>query len=158
MEKIIAYTDGACSGNPGPGGWAFLIVKNNEVVYKEANPNESKQTTNNKMEMLSVINCLEYLIKKHKDSFTVVIHSDSNNTIQTMKDWVHGWKKNGWTRPKNQEIKNLDLVKKLYTLCYESNINVEWVKVKAHQKKGSKDYDPFNDLVDKLATGTINLS
>lgn len=157
MTQFTAYTDGACSGNPGPGGWAFLLTEDGKITYEQANPSASDATTNNQMEMVAIIQCLEYLLSEHTKGFSVAIHTDSNNTIQTMSSWVHSWKKNGWKRPKDQEIKNLALIQTLYRLCFESDITVTWVKVKAHQKPGTKLYDPFNDRVDRLATGEHRL-
>jgi len=154
MSDLKLYTDGACSGNPGPGGWGFAIIQNNEVTYSDADFNTL--TTNNKMELSAVIFGLEHLLKMHPETKAISVHTDSAYTMNAMKDWVHNWRKNDWKKSNGKPIENPELIKRLYQLCYESGLNINWVKVKAHQKIGTKDYDAFNDYVDQLATGNIS--
>lgn len=151
----MIYTDGACSGNPGPGGWGFAQVDREEdcVRYYEAGRNS--QTTNNQMELTAAINALTY-VKENGIGAVVTVHTDSTYTMNAMNDWAHGWKKNGWRKKDKKPIENPELIQTLYALCHESNMNVVFVKVKAHQKKGSKYYDKFNDFVDQLAVGVDN--
>lgn len=145
------YTDGACSGNPGPGGWGFAIIENDNILYSDASFFE--HTTNNKMELTAAIKGIEFMKNHYPHISSFPVHTDSTYTMNSMKDWVHNWKKKNWKKSNGKPIENPELIKKLYSLCYESGITVDWVKVKAHQKKTSKDYDPFNDYVDQLATG-----
>lgn len=153
MENIKIYTDGACSGNPGKGGWGFAIIDNDEI--KHSKNGFEDLTTNNKMELSAVIKGIEFILSKYNDSKHMTIYTDSAYTMNAMKDWAHGWKKRGWTKSNGKPIENPELIKHLYHLCFEKNIKIDWVKVKAHQKPGTKYYDKFNDYVDQLATGNI---
>lgn len=150
LETITLYTDGACSGNPGKGAWAFAIIDNQEVSFSEHGLNE--MTTNNQMELTAIIKGLSHLLDNNGQGNTVTVHTDSSYCMNALKDWVHGWKKKGWKKADGKVIENLELIQTLYSLCYEKGLTVMWKKVKAHQKPSSKDYDPFNDFVDKLAT------
>ena len=148
--KHIMYTDGACSGNPGKGGWAFAFIEGGQVVhsaYGLENP-----TTNNKMELTAIIEALTYILNTKGTQQTVVIHTDSTYCMNSMTDWVHGWKKRNWTKANGRPIENPELIQQLYQLCYASDLSVEWVKVKAHLAPSHKQYDPHNDFVDRLAT------
>jgi ribonuclease HI len=151
MENIKIYTDGACSGNPGKGGWAYAIIKNGKVSHSVHG--SSNYTTNNQMELTAIIEALKYINSSNINTqATISVHTDSAYCLNSMTNWVHGWVKKGWKKSDGKKIENLDLIKELYKLCFKSNLSVEWVKVKAHQKINSKYYDEFNDYVDKLAT------
>jgi ribonuclease HI len=141
MKEVIIYTDGACSGNPGPGGWgALLIYKGKE---KELSGYES-DTTNNRMEMMAIINALSAL----KEPCKVLLHSDSNYIINAFNQgWINKWKINGWKTLGRKEVANQDLWDELVKLNHIHDI--EWIKVKGHSK------DKLNDRVDKLAVSEI---
>lgn len=148
--KHLIYTDGACSGNPGKGGWAFACIEENKVVHSQYGLDDP--TTNNQMELTAIIEALRYILISKGAHQSVVIHTDSTYCMNSMTDWVHGWKKRGWKKANGRTIENPQLIQALYQLCYESELNVAWVKVKAHLPPSHKDYDPFNDFVDQLAT------
>lgn len=140
MEKVTIYTDGACSGNPGPGGWAAILVAGKhekELVGRAAN------TTNNRMELTAAIAALRAL----KRPCEVSLYSDSAYLINGFhKGWLAAWKKNGWKRgPKKDEpVLNIDLWQELDRL--QSRHRVTWKKVTGHA--GHK----YNERVDRLAT------
>jgi ribonuclease HI len=160
LRIIHVYTDGACSGNPGPGGWGFAIIDKNKDEIVVSKSGRDKNTTNNKMELTAALNALTYMHnefqKRGITDVEILLHTDSAYTMNSMSIWAHSWKKNGWKKKDKKPIENPDLIIPLYKLCHESNLKVTFVKVKAHQTKGSKDYDKFNDYVDKLATGDIS--
>ena len=141
--EIEIYTDGACAGNPGPGGWAAIILLENEK--KELFGGE-KLTTNNRMELTAAIKALEYCAEqeeklpslKHVRIFTDSIYVKEGITV-----WINSWEKNNWKTADKKNVKNVDLWKKLKELI-QSN-QVEWNWVKGHSE------DPMNDLADKLA-------
>jgi ribonuclease HI len=141
MDDVILYTDGACSGNPGDGGWGcVLIYKDNK---KELSGGQ-KDTTNNIMEMTAVIKGLEAL----KRPCNVNIYSDSSYVVNTFeKGWLENWMKNGWRTSDKKDVKNKDLWMKLYEL---SNIhNITFNKVKGHSD------DELNNRCDELARAAI---
>ena len=137
MKKVILYTDGACSGNPGPGGYAAILIYNG--VEKEISGGE-KNTTNNKMEMMAVIKGLEML----KEQCEVSVYSDSAYVVNSIeKGWVYSWKKNNWKKADKKEVKNIELWEKLLSLM---NIHkVTFLKVKGHSD------DELNNRCDRLA-------
>ncbi|MDD4295746.1 MAG: ribonuclease HI [Ruminiclostridium sp.] len=142
MREVEIYTDGACSGNPGKGGWGtILIYKGKEKILSGF----ELETTNNKMELLAAIKGLEAL----KESCRVKLYSDSAYLVNAFtKGWLNSWIKNGWARgEKKEELKNLDLWKQLYALSQKHA--VEWIKVKGHSD------NVYNNRCDKLATGEI---
>ena len=135
-EKTIIYTDGACKGNPGPGGWgAFLQYKENE---KELYGGESS-TTNNRMELMAAIMALEALKKQS----TVVLHTDSKYVLQGITEWMTNWKKRGWKTAAKKPVKNEDLWRRLDSAIEPHDIN--WIWVKGHSG------DAGNDKADMLA-------
>ena len=135
-EKTIIYTDGACKGNPGPGGWgAFLKYKENE---KELYGGESS-TTNNRMELMAAIMALEALKKQS----TVVLHTDSKYVLQGITEWMTNWKKRGWKTAAKKPVKNEDLWRRLDSAIEPHDIN--WIWVKGHSG------DAGNDKADMLA-------
>lgn len=144
-KQMTFYTDGACSGNPGEGGWAFVHLVNTAEGYKtEVESGGKKQTTNNEMELTAVYMAL---VKAYKNKAKqVTIYSDSAYVVNAItKGWLINWKNNGWLTKENKPIKNKTIWEKMYKLVYEKGIAVMMVKVKGH--KG----DPLNELADKMA-------
>lgn len=142
MKKINLYTDGACSGNPGPGGWGSILVYGK--TEKEFSGG-SKYTTNNQMELLAVIEGLKVL----KEPCEVHITSDSKYVIQAIQEWLPNWKKNNWKTSSNKEIKNIDLWKEFDLVSINHILTLEWVKGHAGH--------PMNERCDKLAVIQRNL-
>ena len=135
-KEAIVYTDGACSGNPGPGGWGVTIKiedKTFEIFGGEDN------TTNNRMELVAAIKALEYLNESHK----ITLYTDSNYVKDGITLWINKWEKNNWKTSDKKNVKNIDLWKKLKDLTRSKQI--EWCWIKGHSG------DPINDLADKLA-------
>ncbi len=128
--KVKAYTDGACSGNPGPGGWGvYLVAENNvgEIVKEEVLYGKNKQTTNQIMELTAAIQALESLKRKNVD---ITIFTDSKYVIEGITKWIFGWQKNNWITASKKPVANSSLWKDLFNLT--KNQNVEWVWVKGH--------------------------
>ena len=140
-KKVTLYTDGACSGNPGPGGYgAILIYKG---IEKEISGGELN-TTNNKMEIMAVLKGLEFL----KEPCDVTIYSDSAYVVNTIeKGWIYSWKKNNWIKSDKSKVKNIELWEKL--LEFMEIHNITFVKVKGHAD------NEYNNRCDALATGEI---
>lgn len=136
-KQVTIYTDGACSGNPGPGGYGAILMYGDNV--KEISGGE-KETTNNKMELMAAIVALEML----KEPCDVKLYSDSAYLINAYNQkWIEGWKKNGWRNSSKQEVKNRDLWERLDK---QINIhNVEFIKVKGHSD------NEYNNRCDKMA-------
>tara|TARA_B110000008_G_C16400639_1_gene335596 strand:- start:17 stop:442 length:426 start_codon:yes stop_codon:yes gene_type:complete len=140
--KYVIYTDGACSGNPGPGGWGAVILdkdKNQENIS-----GKEKNTTNNRMELMAPIMAL----KKLKFKSEIVIFTDSTYVKNGITEWIKKWEKNGWKNANKKPIKNKDLWIKLHNLCMDNNVNWKWIKGHSNNK--------YNDLADKLATEAIS--
>ena len=139
--KYKIYTDGACSVNPGPGGWGAVIFDQNN---KQKNISGSeKNTTNNRMELLAAIMSL----KKIKTNSEVVIFTDSTYVKNGITEWMKNWKKNGWKNSSKKPVKNKDLWVKLDKLCEANRVSWKWVK--GHST------NEFNNLADELATKAI---
>jgi len=141
--EIKIYTDGACIGNPGPGGWAAVILSENE---REEIFGGEKLTTNNRMELTATIKALEYCAKKEGKQPSlkqIIIYTDSTYVKEGITVWINTWEKNDWKTSDKKNVKNVDLWKKLKDLT-KSN-SVEWHWIKGHSK------NPMNDLVDELA-------
>jgi ribonuclease HI len=141
--EIKIYTDGACVGNPGPGGWAAIILANNEK--KELFGGE-KLTTNNRMELTAAIKALEYCDAqegKQPSLKQIRIYTDSTYVKEGITVWINNWEKNNWKTADKKNVKNVDLWKKLKELVKSNQIDWHWIK-------GHSD-DPMNDLADKLA-------
>ena len=137
MKKVILYTDGACSGNPGPGGYAAILIYNN--IEKEIVGGQ-KDTTNNKMEMMAVIKGLEML----KEPCEVEVYSDSAYVVNCFNQgWIYNWRKNGWKKEKKEPVKNKELWEELYELTKIHK--VEFIKVKGHSD------NEYNNRCDRLA-------
>ena len=141
--EIKIYTDGACIGNPGPGGWAAIVLFENKK--KELFGGE-KLTTNNRMELTAAIKALEYCAREEKKQLflkNVKIFTDSVYVKEGITVWVNNWEKNNWKTADKKNVKNVDLWKKLKSLT-KSN-RVEWYWIKSHSE------NPMNDLADELA-------
>ena len=139
MFEIKIYTDGACSGNPGPGGWGALIVvkKNNKILKKKEMSGGCAETTNNRMEITAAIQALKILNRKSR----VVVVTDSKYLMDGVTKWVHKWRANSWQNTKKQEIKNVDLWKELFDLTQKHHIDWRWVKGhNSHEENERADY------------------
>ncbi|MEQ1738408.1 MAG: ribonuclease HI [Methyloglobulus sp.] len=135
-DTVIIYTDGACRGNPGPGGWGVILSYKGNT--KELYGGE-RETTNNRMELLAVINALETLTKP----CNVQINSDSKYVLQGITEWMDNWKKRGWKTASKSPVKNEDLWRRLDAARLPHS--VKWVWVKGHSG------DTGNDRADQLA-------
>lgn len=135
-NTINIWTDGACSGNPGPGGWGALLVsgdKRKEIYGGEPD------TTNNRMELMGAIEALNALSGPKK----LTLHTDSTYVKDGLTKWIHGWKKNGWKTAAKKPVKNKDLWQALEAACERHDITWKWVKGHAG--------DPGNERADELA-------
>jgi ribonuclease HI len=142
MKEVIIYTDGACSGNPGPGGWAALLRFGQvERVLQGA----EDATTNNRMELTAAIEGLSAL----KEPCSVLLHSDSAYVVNAFNDqWIAGWIKRGWKKADKKPVENRDLWEKLVLLA--KTHQVQWIKVKGHSDNA------LNNRVDVLAVEAMN--
>ena len=141
MPEIIAYTDGACSGNPGPGGWGVILqAKDGLVLIKERELfGGEKDTTNNRMELIAAISCLESLEKPT----TLTLFTDSNYVKGGITEWMKTWKKNEWKTTGKKSVKNVDLWKRLDKARQKHNVTWSWVKGHSGQAE--------NERADELA-------
>ena len=139
--KYTIYTDGACSGNPGRGGWGAVIFDNDN---KQKNISGSEEnTTNNRMELSAAIMALKEVNKNSE----ITIYTDSTYVKNGITEWVLKWKENGWKNSNKEPVKNKDLWEKLDNLCEQNIVNWKWVKGHASNK--------YNNLADELATKAI---
>ena len=139
-KYIDIYTDGACSGNPGKGGWGvYLKIDNEEIEFNGSQDN----TTNNRMELTAVIEALKYL----KNKSNINLFTDSKYVMQGIEEWIYNWKKNNWKTSRKEPVKNKELWIELDKLV--SLHNIQWKWVKGH----SGDYG--NEKADYLATTAI---
>jgi ribonuclease HI len=141
VSLITIHTDGACSGNPGPGGWGAILEWNGH--RKELKGGEP-ETTNNRMEMMAAIQALEALKQPGRD---VVLITDSVYLRDGITKWIHGWKKRGWKTAAKKPVKNVDLWQRLDDLAGQHSIDWRWVKGHAG--------DPGNERADELARAGI---
>jgi len=141
MADLYAYTDGACSGNPGPGGWgAVLIARDGDTIVKERELKGGEaHTTNNQMELLAAINALETL----SGPSTLTVVTDSSYVKDGITKWIFGWKAKGWKTAGKKPVKNEDLWKRLDAATQRHNVTWEWVKGHAGH--------PENEKADELA-------
>ncbi|MGX9355696.1 ribonuclease HI [Roseobacteraceae bacterium S113] len=141
MTALYAYTDGACSGNPGPGGWgALLQAKQGEEVLKERELKGGEgETTNNRMELMAAISALEAL--ERPSEITVI--TDSAYVKNGITGWMHGWKRNGWRTAAKKPVKNVELWQRLDEAQARHQVTWEWVKGHAGH--------PENERADELA-------
>ena len=143
MIKI--YTDGACSGNPGPGGWGFVIIDGENT--KSFSGSEDA-TTNNRMELTAAIKAIESVDIDE----SIMLHTDSTYVQKGITEWIINWKKKNWITSTKKPVANKDLWLKLDE--YNVSRDIKWTWVKAHQSGDSND-SIYNNMADKLATGAI---
>ena len=143
MKIIKIYTDGACRGNPGPGGWGALILKDNEEIKLNGGQND---TTNNQMELTAVIKALDFF----SESTEIEIFTDSKYVMDGITEYIKKWKVNGWKTASKKPVKNSDLWKQLDDLSTHHSIKWNWVKGHSGHRE--------NDIADELANlGIDNL-
>ncbi|OSZ75534.1 ribonuclease HI [Hydrogenophaga sp. IBVHS1] len=138
MNHVVIYTDGACKGNPGPGGWGVYLQS--EGIEKELWGGE-RNTTNNRMELTAVIEALTAL----KRPCRVSLYLDSQYVRKGITEWIHGWKRKGWITAAKQPVKNAELWQKLDALVHSGVHQIEWHWVRGHAG------DPGNERADALA-------
>jgi ribonuclease HI len=137
-QQVVIYTDGACKGNPGPGGWGALLA--NGSTEKELFGGEMG-TTNNHMEMTAVIEALAAL----KRPCNITLYLDSQYVLKGITEWIHGWKARGWRTAARAPVKNVDLWQRLDALLVSSGHTIDWRWVRGHNG------DPGNERADALA-------
>lgn len=141
MEEIEIYTDGACSGNPGKGGWGALLISGEN---KKEISGAEKETTNNRMELTAPIEALKLVKRPCK----IKLYSDSAYLVNAfVNGWIYNWQKNGWKTADKKDVKNRDLWEQIYKFTQIHDI--EWIKVKGHSD------NEYNNLCDKLAVAAI---
>ena len=141
MTELVAYTDGACSGNPGPGGWGVLLqaLRDDQVIRERELSGGEAETTNNRMELMAAITALETLERPSE----VTIVTDSAYVKNGVTSWIHGWKRNGWRTAGRKQVKNVELWQRLDTAQARHKVVWEWVKGHAGH--------PENERADELA-------
>ena len=138
MKEVVLYTDGACSGNPGPGGWCAILTYN---TYEKVISGGEENTTNNRMELSAIINGLKAL----KEPCEVKIVTDSKYFSDAIeKGWLFGWAKNGFIKSDKKPVLNQELWKELLALMKPHKITVDWIK--------GHNGHPYNERCDKIAT------
>ena len=147
MTKYHIYTDGACSGNPGRGGWATIIMNEDETAILDNFYDSEEHTTNNRMELKAMLCALQYA-SDHPDSHCI-IHSDSAYVVNSCNSWMRNWASNGWRNSKKQEVENIDLMKALWGYLSRDFFNADIKKCSGHAG------DTGNELADALATRNI---
>lgn len=142
MQKVIIYTDGACSGNPGPGGWAAILIYGDN---KKELSGGSKETTNNIMELTAILEGLKAL----KVECDVEVYSDSAYSVNAFNQgWIYNWMKKGWRTASGEPVKNKEIWQELYSLTQKHKVTFN--KVKGHSD------DELNNRCDELARGEID--
>jgi ribonuclease HI len=139
-DFIEIYTDGACQGNPGKGGWGAILLCG---AHKKEISGYVQHTTNNQMELMAVIESLK-IVKK---TINIIIHTDSTYVQKGITEWIFNWKKNGWKTAKKQPVKNYELWQELDELAKKHQITWKWVKGHSGNK--------YNDIADQLAVNAI---
>jgi len=135
---VELFTDGACSGNPGPGGWG-LILRHPATGKEAERSGAEKTTTNNRMEMKAVIEGLKMLSRPS----VVELYSDSQYVLKGLKEWIHSWKRRGWKTADKKPVKNVELWKQLDELAQQHELRTHWVR--------GHDGHPENERADQLA-------
>jgi len=140
-NNVVIYTDGACKGNPGEGGWGAILEFTNETnkIY-----GYQESTTNNRMEIVAAIEAIK-LVKEESD---IIIYTDSKYLMNGINTWIHSWKKNNWKTSGNKNVKNVDLWKAIDEL--NSKHSIKWNWVKGHSG------NPGNEMADDLANLAIS--
>lgn len=140
MKKVTIYTDGACSGNPGPGGWGALLMYGEHE--KELGGGEA-ETTNNRMEMMAAIRALESL----KQPCDITLYTDSQYVMKGITEWMKGWERNGWRTADRKPVKNADLWQELARQTHRHKIQWKWVR--------GHNGDVHNERVDAIARAHV---
>jgi len=151
IDKIIIYTDGSCIGNPGNGGWAYSIEyfdKSEKSLRKETKSGSEEFTTNNRMELMAVIECLKVISQELCEN--IVLYTDSKYVKDGITSWIHGWKAKNWKKADKKPVLNKDLWIELDSLVSVKKDFIEWKWVKGHSG------DEGNSIVDKLANQAAN--
>lgn len=145
MKELKFYTDGACSGNPGEGGWSYVeVVPCSSGIKTNVVTGNKKRTTNNEMELTAVYMALVKALKSKVKQVT--IYCDSAYVVSAItKGWLMNWSSNGWVTKEGKPVKNKHIWEKMYKLIYEKKMNVRMIKVKGHNG------DPLNELADRSA-------
>ena len=138
MKQVTIYTDGACSGNPGPGGWGAILMYG---AHKRELSGGEADTTNNRMELRAVIEGLQAI----KRPCRITLYLDSQYVRQGITSWIHNWKRKGWKTADNKPVKNADLWQQLDALVHNSPHQIHWEWVKGHAG------NPGNEKADELA-------
>lgn len=144
------YTDGSATGNGTEnsiGGFGIVEVDENGNILWEYQENNLKYETNNSMELTAILYALNHIEIEEASFMKPIIYSDSAYCVNLMNDWMYSWERNGWKRPKNQEVKNLNLIKQIFELADLAEIR----KVKGHSS------NKWNEYADKLATGVYKI-
>ena len=143
------YTDGGCSGNPGPGGWAYLMVletfQEKKIIIQEKGA--ERNTTNNRMELSAVINALRALKRMEDVPRQTALFTDSQYVQKGITEWIHNWKRNSWRTSDKSPVKNQDLWKELDQLAGEFKIKWEWIRGHAGHE--------YNEICDKMTQEAI---
>lgn len=143
----VFYTDGACKGNPGPGGFGVIAIEDNKVTYKYSE--QCENTTNNREEIKAILHVFELAMKNYRYE-TVIICSDSAYCVNMINNWIWNWANNNWINSKNKTVENVDLVKQLYKYVSTDFFPCQVIKVSGHTG------DCENELADALATYNAN--
>ena len=145
--EVEIFTDGACRGNPGPGGWAALLRSQGvEKMFSGA----EQETTNNQMELMAAIQGLEAL----KRASSVVLTTDSQYVRQGITQWIHGWKRNGWKTSQKQPVKNKTLWQRLDTAVAKHQVEWHWVKGHSGHEENERVDMAANDAIDVMQAQT----
>jgi ribonuclease HI len=143
--KYAIYTDGGCSGNPGPGGWAYVLVEGTGQLTASG---FEAETTNNRMELTAVLKALEYAAgRQESKGREITVYTDSQYVKRGITEWIHTWEKNGWKTSNKKPVKNQDLWKSLKSIADTVPVSWEWLKGHAG--------DPLNELCDALVQKAI---
>lgn len=166
MNKNIIkiYTDGACSGNPGPGGWSCVVYDDDcriitdaytgsEGAYMEGHLIQRKDTTNNRMEIMGLLKALDLAVNKYND-YCCIIYCDSAYCVNMFNEWIKTWAANNWINSSKQEVKNLDLVKKLYEYTKIDFPNFSVYKIDGHNNHIGNELADAYAIAEKSGDGT----
>ena len=143
MKQVAAYTDGACKGNPGPGGWGALLDYNG---HRKTLKGGEAQTTNNRMELMAAICALEFL----REPCSVLLHTDSTYVMKGLTEWLPGWKARGWRTADKKPVKNQDLWERLDAAAARHQVDWRWVKGHAGNEG--------NEMADRLANEGVMMA
>jgi ribonuclease HI len=143
-KKLRIYTDGGCSGNPGPGGWAFVILEEGVIAEKWG---AERNTTNNRMELMAVISALEEVRESALSPGQITIYTDSQYVQRGITEWISGWKQRGWQTSGKEAVKNQDLWRRLDDLA--SRFSITWTWLRGHAG------DVYNEHCDRRTREAI---